>query len=62
MDISLDARKEDDVINFVKEVETNVGPIEVAIYNIGGNIKFGITEQHLRSTIKHGKWLHLELF
>ena len=41
---SLDARKEDDVINFVKEVETNVGPIEVAIYNIGGNIKFGITE------------------
>ena len=41
---SLDARKEDDVINFVKEVEANVGPIEVAIYNIGGNIKFGITE------------------
>ena len=41
---SLDARKEDDVINFIKEVETNVGPIEVAIYNIGGNIKFSITE------------------
>ena len=41
---SLDARKEDDVVKFIKEIEANIGAIEVAIYNIGGNIKFGITE------------------
>ena len=38
------ARKEDDVVKFIKEIEANIGAIEVAIYNIGGNIKFGITE------------------
>ena len=41
---SLDARKENDVISFIKEIEKNIGSIEVAIYNVGGNIKFGITE------------------
>ena len=41
---SIDARKEDDVVKFIKEIEANIGAIEVAIYNIGGNIKFGITE------------------
>ena len=41
---SLDARKEDDVVKFIKDIEANIGAIEVAIYNIGGNIKFGITE------------------
>ena len=41
---SLDARKEKDVIEFIKNTEKNIGPIDAAIYNIGGNIKFGITE------------------
>ena len=41
---SLDARKENDVIEFIKNIEKNIGPIDAAIYNIGGNIKFGITE------------------
>ena len=41
---SLDARKEKDVIEFIKNIEKNIGPIDAAIYNIGGNIKFGITE------------------
>ena len=41
---SLDARKENDVIKFIKNIEKNIGPIDAAIYNIGGNIKFGITE------------------
>ena len=41
---SLDARIENDVVTFIKEIEQNIGSIEVAIYNIGGNIKFSITE------------------
>ena len=41
---SLDARKENDVVEFIKNIEKNIGPIDAAIYNIGGNIKFGVTE------------------
>lgn len=41
---SLDARKEEDVINFVNQIENEIGEIKVAVYNIGANIKFGITE------------------
>ena len=41
---SLDARKEDDVINLINQIEDEIGEIEVAVYNIGANIKFGITE------------------
>ena len=41
---SLDARKENDVIKFIEEIENEIGPIEVAVYNIGANIKYNITE------------------
>ena len=41
---SLDARKEEDVINLINKIENEIGEIEVAVYNIGANIKFGITE------------------
>ena len=41
---SLDARKEDDVINLINKIENEIGEIAVAVYNIGANIKFGITE------------------
>ena len=41
---SLDARKEEEIINLIEEVEQHIGLIDVAIYNIGGNINFGITE------------------
>ena len=49
---SLDARKENDVIEFIKNIEKNIGPIDAAIYNIGGNIKFGITETTSRKYYK----------
>jgi NAD(P)-dependent dehydrogenase (short-subunit alcohol dehydrogenase family) len=41
---SLDARKEEDVTNLINKIENEIGEIEVAVYNIGANIKFGITE------------------
>lgn len=40
---SLDARKEDEVIDFITAAE-DVGPIEVCIFNIGANVKFPFTE------------------
>ena len=49
---SLDARKEKDVIEFIKNTEKNIGPIDAAIYNIGGNIKFGIRETTSRKYYK----------
>ena len=41
---SLDARKEKDVINFINKIETEIGEINVAVYNIGANIRFNILE------------------
>jgi len=43
-----DARKEDEVIKLVGHIEREVAPIEVAVFNIGGNVRFGITETTTR--------------
>lgn len=40
----LDARREDAVITFVDQVESTVGPIEVMVFNVGGNVRFPILE------------------
>ena len=39
-----DARKEDAVIELVARIERDIAPIEVAVFNIGANVRFGITE------------------
>ena len=39
-----DARNEDDVTALVARIEREVAPIEVAVFNIGANVRFGITE------------------
>ena len=39
-----DARKEDEVVALVEGIERDVAPIEVAVFNIGANVRFGITE------------------
>ena len=38
-----DARNEDEVIKLVEHIEREIAPIEVAVFNIGGNVRFGIT-------------------
>ena len=43
-----DARDEAAVIRLVEQVETEVGPIEVAVFNIGGNVSHPITEMTAR--------------
>ena len=43
-----DARKEEDVVALVDTIEREVGPIEVAVYNIGANVNFPIRETTAR--------------
>ena len=43
-----DARREDAVAELVETVERDIGPIEVAVHNIGANVQFGITETTAR--------------
>ena len=40
----LDARREDQVVNFFNRIEAEVGPIEVVVFNVGGNVRFSILE------------------
>lgn len=39
-----DARNEDEMQALVERIEAGIGPIEVAVFNIGANVHFGITE------------------
>jgi NAD(P)-dependent dehydrogenase (short-subunit alcohol dehydrogenase family) len=49
-----DARKEDQVTELVATIEREVGPIEVAVYNVGGNVRFPIRE--LTSRVYFKTW------
>jgi NAD(P)-dependent dehydrogenase (short-subunit alcohol dehydrogenase family) len=39
-----DARQEDEVVALVERIEREVAPIEVAVFNIGANVRFAVTE------------------
>ena len=43
-----DARDEAQVVAMVDTIEAEVGPIEAAVFNIGGNVHFGINETTAR--------------
>jgi len=43
-----DARKEDEVIALFAQIEREVAPIEVAVFNIGANVRFPIAETSAR--------------
>jgi NAD(P)-dependent dehydrogenase (short-subunit alcohol dehydrogenase family) len=47
-----DARKEDEMVALVDTIEREVGPIEVAAFNIGGNVRFPIRETTARVYFK----------
>ena len=40
----LDARREEQVSAFFDQVEAEVGPVEVVVFNVGGNVRFPILE------------------
>ncbi|UYV36131.1 SDR family oxidoreductase [Rhodobacteraceae bacterium D3-12] len=43
-----DARDEDAMIALIEHIETQIAPIEVAVFNIGANVSFPITEMTTR--------------
>lgn len=40
----VDARQEAEMIALVDKIEAEVGPLEVVVFNIGANVRFGLTE------------------
>lgn len=47
-----DARKEDEMSALVEGIERDIGPIEVAVFNIGANVRFPIRETTSRVFFK----------
>jgi len=43
-----DARKEDQMVELIQEIESNIAPVEVAVFNVGANVRFGILETTAR--------------
>ena len=39
-----DARVEEQVVALFEQIERDIGPVEVLVFNIGGNVNFSITE------------------
>lgn len=44
----IDARDEDAMVALVEKIESEIAPIEVAVFNIGANVSFPITEMTSR--------------
>ncbi|NMM04264.1 SDR family oxidoreductase [Paraburkholderia sp. RP-4-7] len=49
---SSDARKEEDVVALIERIESEVGPIEVLVFNIGANVPCSILEETARKYFK----------
>jgi NAD(P)-dependent dehydrogenase (short-subunit alcohol dehydrogenase family) len=47
-----DARKEDQVIGLIDQIEREIGPIEVLVFNIGANVPCSILEETARKYFK----------
>ena len=43
-----DARREEAMVELVEQIEREVGPIEIAVFNVGGNVRFSILETTAR--------------
>ncbi|MBX3656598.1 MAG: SDR family oxidoreductase [Ramlibacter sp.] len=47
-----DARKEEEVVALIEQIESTVGPIEVMVFNIGANVPSSILEESARKYFK----------
>ena len=43
-----DAREEEEATKLFAQIEVDIGPVEVCVFNIGGNVRFGITDTTAR--------------
>lgn len=56
-----DARREDQVLALFAAIERDIAPIEVCVYNVGGNVRFPIAETTAQSlfqsvgNVRHGR-------
>ena len=50
----VDARSEDEMVELFATIERDIGPLEVVIFNIGANVRFGIRETTAR--VFHKVW------
>ncbi len=49
---SCDARKEDQIIDLFKNIEENIGTLDVVVFNVGANVPLGILETDSRKFYK----------
>jgi NAD(P)-dependent dehydrogenase (short-subunit alcohol dehydrogenase family) len=47
-----DARKEEEVVTLVEQIESTIGPIEVLVFNIGANVPSSILDETARKYFK----------
>ena len=47
-----DARKEEEVVALVDTIEAQIGPIEVLVYNVGGNVPCSVLDETARKYFK----------
>ncbi|PRA58825.1 MULTISPECIES: SDR family oxidoreductase [Pseudomonas] len=47
-----DARKEEEVVALIEQIETQIGPIEAMVFNIGANVPCSILEETARKYFK----------
>jgi NAD(P)-dependent dehydrogenase (short-subunit alcohol dehydrogenase family) len=47
-----DARKEEEVVALIEQIETEIGPIEAFVFNIGANVPCSILEETARKYFK----------
>ncbi|ROL71879.1 glucose 1-dehydrogenase [Pseudomonas chlororaphis] len=47
-----DARKEEEVVALIEQIETQIGPIEAIVFNIGANVPCSILEETARKYFK----------
>ena len=47
-----DARKEEEMVALVDRIEREIAPIEVAVFNVGANVRFDVTETTARVYFK----------
>lgn len=50
--VGLDARKEEEMVGLFDRVEAEIAPVEVAVFNIGANVRFPIAETTARVYFK----------
>ncbi|MEH6496941.1 MAG: SDR family oxidoreductase [Pseudomonas marincola] len=50
--IGCDARKEEQVTDLIENIETNIGPIEVLVFNIGANVPSSILDETAKKYFK----------